>query len=689
MKSDKDIIKERLESEIILPESLKAENIERLIEKEGVKKSKGNIRRFTSLAVAASIMIISVFGVLNRDRLFPVLSPVTEESTASGSEYAEASDYSELISFIKKYAEENKDKYDNRLSYYFTADDSIAADTEEAVKAPAVNSTVQADSVYGVTNVREEGVNESDLFITDGEYFYFLTNSNSVEIVKANPDGSFTHIKTFSEKLSDREGLWYNGVYKYKNYLIAEYRHYKYDNLSDDGIKSYNGVYYDSYWQSSSDGGVKIYDISEPENAYLVKDISLEGELISSRITDGKIVLVNQFSVSENFYKNDDSLLVPAIYFDGEKELVASDSVCYSESDAPETYVTTAFIDLEDGQFSTQTLSVLGIAGTTYCTEKTLYITATDYSLYKSNASYSGVAVMINPAGLNTKITKIDISSEAPVLKCKGEIEGTLLNSYSIDEYNGFLRIAASKDTDNRVYILNEELKEVGRLEKIAEGENIKSVRFSGDTAYVVTFLQTDPLFVIDLKNPEKPEITGELKIPGFSSYLHPVGENLLVGIGQGGTEDGVDGSAKISLFDVSDPHNPIEKDSLIIKTADFMYESKAYTAVSENSFLIPITKWNVKSVTDDIYVNYRTVTGSLYVSAENGELILKNAYISACDGDTERVTFINDRVYHFSSYGGLCSFDMESGEFLYALTLNSNSEGFSKLTENATELLF
>ena len=109
------------------------------------------------------------------------------------------------------------------------------------------------------------------------------------------------------------------------------------------------------------------------------------------------------------------------------------------------------------------------------------------------------------------------------------------------------------------LYVFDSDLKQIGKTENLAQGESVKSVRFDGDIAYFVTFRQTDPLFVIDLADPKNPTVKGELKIPGFSQYLHPIADGFLVGVGQDGTETGVNDDCKVSLFDVTNPYEPKE----------------------------------------------------------------------------------------------------------------------------------
>lgn len=160
--------------------------------------------------------------------------------------------------------------------------------------------------------------------------------------------------------------------------------------------------------------------------------------------------------------------------------------------------------------------------------------------------------------------------------KATGTVPGYLLNQFSLDENRGNLRVAttvsdwsSSEKQYSNVYVLDPELKTIGRLEHLAPEERIYSARFMGDLLYLVTFKQTDPLFVIDLSNPYQPGILGELKIPGYSDYLHPYDETHLIGIGKDTMENEWGGiiptGVKIALFDVSDVNNPKLVESIVI----------------------------------------------------------------------------------------------------------------------------
>ncbi|MFA6511807.1 MAG: beta-propeller domain-containing protein [Patescibacteria group bacterium] len=153
----------------------------------------------------------------------------------------------------------------------------------------------------------------------------------------------------------------------------------------------------------------------------------------------------------------------------------------------------------------------------------------------------------------------VKISLDSFTVAGTGEVPGYLLNQFSVDEYNGNLRVATTSDANlggasvNDVYILDKDLKTIGSVLDLGVGERIYSARFIGDKGYVVTFRQIDPFYVLDLSIPTDPKKTGELKIPGFSSYLDPLTENLVLGVGE------ASGQTKLSLFNVADPENPIE----------------------------------------------------------------------------------------------------------------------------------
>ncbi len=167
-----------------------------------------------------------------------------------------------------------------------------------------------------------------------------------------------------------------------------------------------------------------------------------------------------------------------------------------------------------------------------------------------------------------TRISRISLANLQ--IAAVGEVPGSLLNQFSLDEYQGDVRVAVTVgqnwfgggETANDVYVLGSDLKQKGHITDLGLGERVYAARFMGDTAYLVTFKQVDPFYVLDLSVPTAPKLAGELKIPGYSAYLEPLGNNLILGVGR--ENNGV----KLSIFDVSNPAKPVEKSKYLIKDA-------------------------------------------------------------------------------------------------------------------------
>ncbi|MFH1505643.1 MAG: beta-propeller domain-containing protein, partial [archaeon] len=202
-----------------------------------------------------------------------------------------------------------------------------------------------------------------------------------------------------------------------------------------------------------------------------------------------------------------------------------------------------------------------------------------------------------------TLIHKVTVEDDEITIGPSGEVPGHVINQFSMDEYENVFRIATtisrswsrtwseSTPSTNNIFTLDEDLEEMDSLTGLAEGEQIYSTRFMGERLYMVTFRQVDPFFVIDLSNPNSIKALGELKIPGFSRYLHPYDEDHIIGIGRDASDTGRTQGLKISLFDVSDVENPEEVAKFVTKekyaqsTAEF--EHKAFLFSKEKNLLV------------------------------------------------------------------------------------------------------
>ena len=705
------------EERIKLPESLSEENITDLVSgKKQRHNKKAVIRRFVGIAAAACIAL-GIFTALDYGVYAPKPLPVTEDK---GLAYAES--YDDIVAIVKDYAKYKKaedvkngvrfggfaknsaadfaipEVAEGSVASYGAVDESYtmaasaamgAADDSDAYVAadmPAaapeesrsVNSYTTSEGVdFAETNTREKGVGEADSVLTDGEYLYVQTFNSFIAIFKAESDGTLTLTGTV-------DCAYDNGDCEDPNYRNT--------NLNEFYVSGDRLIATVTYWSYGKDWsaekslcGVMVYDIADRADPTLLRSYFQDGTYVSSRAVGDSLILISNYYIDSYATTYTAENVIPGTYTDGcdEKCLVAAGDIAVVNTAKPDSYVVVGKADLADLSKTPETTVLFGGGCEVYCTTDTLYVYNTEYNW---STAFTDMVWRSASSDAETKTTVLsfDITGGKPAFKAQGTVEGYLLNTWSLDAYNGYLRLAVTKNDENAVVVLNDKLEPVGELTGIAPGEIIKSVRFMGDTAYVVTFVQTDPLFVIDLSDPAKPAVKGEVKLPGFSSYLHPVGDGLLLGVGSGGTEDGVDGSAKLSLFDVSDPTAPKEADSIVIKDSWLNTQYKAFVTVkSDGSFLIPLDIYTPYTEDDGAYAytEFKYYTGAIRVAVKDGKLTELNRYlIEEKEGfwcSVERALYIGDTVYAVSGMPFVATFRMSTGEELYRVTLE---DYFAKL---------
>jgi uncharacterized secreted protein with C-terminal beta-propeller domain len=261
----------------------------------------------------------------------------------------------------------------------------------------------------------------------------------------------------------------------------------------------------------------------------------------------------------------------------------------------------------------------------------------------------------------STFVYKINLNDDNLEPDAQGQVPGTVLNQFSIDEYKGNLRIATTKNnnwqrrftgmdssSENNLYILNENLERLSSIEDLAKGERIYSARFMGDRIYLVSFEQVDPLFVIDASNVKNPKVLGELKIPGFSNYLHPYDENTLIGFGKDTYVDDNDNvrtkGLKLSLFDVTNPIEPKEIDTYIAgdsgSYSEVLNDHKALLFSRERNLLVlPV---RLRSAGD--YSGENSFNGALVFNTENKEFNLRGR-INHVKGSSDWQSYYNNQI--------------------------------------------
>jgi inhibitor of cysteine peptidase len=469
--------------------------------------------------------------------------------------------------------------------------------------------STQVSSVpdYSLTNVQVEGVDEADIVKTDGTYIYIISNQ-SIVILKAYPPEEAQILS----RIKFEGGI--RGVFINQDKLVVfEDIGYYYD---------YYGYYKPTAEPADYQGpktSIRIYSIADRANPTSVRNVSVGGNYFSSRmIGNYAYVVVNQPALT---YQG--NVTIPVICYADRTEPVPASEIFYANiTDNFNTYVNVLAINiLDDHEAPNEKSYLIGYASTMYVSQNNIYIT---YSTYNDQIQ-------------GTKVHRISISEGEIVYQASGEVPGYVLNQFSMDEFNGYFRIATTEGevwatgestSRNNVYILDMELDTVGMLEDLAPGEKIHSARFMGNRCYLVTFKKIDPLFVIDLTIPTNPTVLGQLKITGYSDYLHPYDENHIIGIGKE-TIEAEEGNfawyqgVKISLFDVTDVAVPkeIAKYEIGDRGTDspILYDHKAFLFDKERSLLvIPVT---VAEINPDKYPG--GVPTSMY-----GDFVWDGAYV-------------------------------------------------------------
>ncbi len=302
----------------------------------------------------------------------------------------------------------------------------------------------------------------------------------------------------------------------------------------------------------------------------------------------------------------------------------------------------------------------------------------------------------------STVISKIPLANDNLEPSFQGQVPGTILNQFSIDEYQGNLRLATTKnnnwkrrfpdmkaESENNIYILDEELNPLSHIEGLAKDERIYSARFMQDKIYIVTFKQVDPLFVIDASNPKSLKVLGELKIPGFSNYLHPYNENTLIGFGKDTYVDENDNvrikGLKLSLFDVTNPIKPKEIDTYLAggpsSYSEVLNDHKALLfSKDKNLLVLPVS---LRSPDYNDWEN--SFNGALVFNMEDKKFDLKgridhgqgeNNWQGFRSNQVKRSLYIEDELYTFSD-SNLKVNDIESLDLIKDIKLKAPSSDF------------
>lgn len=618
---------------------------EKTIQKMKEKRKENKVAYFKYLSACAMFVVAIGIGGLYYQKentkiaecpVAPIIpSDNTTQMVALNKDLQRFENIEELKSVLKENTYSQTNGMYDELEMAVAESEAVTTTTKSALNSDKQESIRDLSSEdYSKTNVQVENVDEADIVKTDGAYIYYITQ-NTAYIIKADNLEIVSSLSIYGDKeqFSPQE-LYIN---KDKLIVIGTYNTYQ---ENENTVKKR----YSYFLNQKAMTQAIVYDMSNKANPEEIRTVRLDGYYRDSRMIGENIYLIS--SKSAYYYDEiKDNEILPLVYDTktGERLIPATD-IAYFPNTNNFAFMTVAGFDINN-ENSVCTETFFGAGETVYASQNHLYITQTNYDNYDYRNS-------------SNTIYKFKLDSSKIEMLCKGEVKGNLNNQFSMDEYGGNLRIATTAGYDdeatNQLYILDENLKELSKIENIAVGEKIYAVRFIGKIGYVVTFEQIDPLFVIDLSDPRNPTIKGELKIPGYSSYLHPYDETHIIGIGYNTKSNGYGGvtnaNMKMSMFDVSDLENPREMFSVDIgeeyASSSIMYNHKVlFENKAQNLIGFPVTYRNHSAVNDkDAFVIY-------HINLENGfekygEITQKIDYRTNID----RAIYIGNTLYTLSS---------------------------------------
>lgn len=704
-----DKIKKALEKEPV-PEELSPENVKKMLDEKAPAKKRSRIRVGTRIAAGAAACAVvgasavcfgNQSGLLDKDRKASRSEMTSglnykkdgDKTEKVGSYMSGASDYSEIYTlFGESYKRVQKRNSDTVYGEAGIMEDSVAESAAPADNGVSEATGASSDTGSGEfyeTYDQEQDVLEADAVKTDGERIYHINNYYEPE-----EDGLYYNDVVCYLEVADADNGTLTPSAKINLSDIFGGYYTKYDNSSFnvDDMYLYNDmvVVIGSGYSYSNDDYSECYTtcaafFTAGDDPQLIDVYSQDGAYSDVRISpDGYLYLVSNYETASYTDIEDENMIaeyIPACGVNDDINYLAAGDIFLPEEGFVDSYnlsyTLIGSIDLNTSGAATpvQTKALAGYMGSIYCSSDNLY-TAYGWD--------------------DTDITRFSIGAGeiTPVASCT--IEGVVKDQFSMSEYNGYFRVAATKDTyeeiyheydytdddiywwdafidssddsgyytykfisrENRVYVLDLDLNEVGSVKGFGEDENIKSVSFSGDMAYVVTYRQIDPLFSIDLSDPTSPVILDELELPGYSTYMQQWGDGQLLGFGVA-DDNGISNGVKLVMFDNSDPNElrqtgsveilgSEDETSWISVYSEAQWERKALMIAPEKNLIaVPICRNEYNYSSDSSYD--RNEYYYVFFSYENGEFVQRGTIepdTDSSDTGFNRAIYIGDYVY-------------------------------------------
>ena len=440
---------------------------------------------------------------------------------------------------------------------------------------------------YSTTNLQVENVDEADIVKTDGEYVYSLSN-DTVYITYARNAADMAVVSKIEEPQSN---MYPEDLIIQNNKLIV---------ISGNNDKTI----------------VRIYDLTDKSNPNKIKQFELSKKYYTSRFLNGNLYVISSGRIDDEYnlqYIEDGAAIIP------DKPNAYKIKDLYSRN---QTIIASYNLNETDSKIKVQ--SYLMDVENAYISENNMYLIDNGYSggsnptlanLYGIKGVFGLKDIEIESRTASSSIYKFNFKDDGTVeYQTKTTVKGTTIDQFSLDEKDGNLRVALYTTDGSRVVVLDNDLKQIGESRYLAKGETMYSARFMGDRAYLVTYKTVDPLYSIDLSDPTYPKVLGELKIPGYSTYLQPYDENHIIGFGFQTSENVYRNSygrvtttstritgMKMALFDVSDVSNPKVISEQVIgdsKTNSTILENHKALLFDKEKNLLAIP---IKNYTEDL----------------------------------------------------------------------------------------
>lgn len=668
-KADNERIEPTRESLLSLSYKMKREQAKKKDKKKAVRW----IRPAAAVA-AALVVLLGCFQIFRsltpRDGQIPMAGAgAAGEAEVSQQQAQSPEDYSRVYAQIKELKEKERENGgDSDIGIYTPAlgmDGIPEAEEENAVNTAGSGSPYDdssAEKDYSDTNNQVEGVQEADIIKTDGEYIYAAVDGDVYLLREngGNPEILSKIEKKAGTELDEKDGAheaeeYVNNIYVTETRLVlmkytVDYSTYE-DAVAE--VVAIAGCYVGQGTYTAA-----VYDIADRSHPVLLNELGQSGTLISSRMVGDILYLVYSYYVPGEIDETDPSTYVPALYLGDAKTEVAADDIMLLGEPGAAQYLTVSSIDVGSPAEFLDTQSILGCGSDIYCNSETLVVALT--TMEETN----------DVSKDKTELFRFSLKDGAVTMESQGSVPGYVLNQFSMDEYNGYFRIVTTENvthyfneggiasaeqekTRNHLFVLDESMNIVGSIEDLARGESIYSARFMGDTGYFVTYRQVDPLFTVDLSTPSEPKILSELKVPGFSNYLHPFGDGLLLGFGQNSDEEsGEIQGLKLSMFDTSDPAAVAEKHSELLGKK-YMWSN---AIGNHKAILVDSEKNLIGFPAENEYMLYS-------YSPESGFQKIAQLTLEADgpgDMDYDLRGFYVDDVFYLYSPSGLAAFSME-----------------------------